>query len=83
MTDHADELRAGASTRSHFRSTTLRLTLAVALVAILSTAWWFRWDVHVVSRQDSSTAYIVDRITGRIYFVRGEEATLVTKDPPK
>lgn len=64
------------------RASAVRWGMAGAIVILLALAWWFRWDVHPAQRSDGGAAYIVDRITGEVYFARQEEAAVVTKDPP-
>jgi len=44
----------------------------IALVALVALAWAFRWDVTPLHGGDSSGgAYMVNRWTGTVYFVRG------------
>lgn len=60
----------------------VRWGLVGAIAILLALAWWFRWDVQPAQRSEGGAAYIVDRITGAVYFARQEDATVVTKDPP-
>lgn len=43
-----------------------------AAFLVVLCAWLFRWDVFPVHRGEGAVAaYVVDRITGSVYFLHG------------
>lgn len=68
------------SRRTVMRTTSRVLcALVVAVVLLASLAWWFRWDIHPVHSQ-LGAAYALDRLTGKIYWVRGQLSSPIEQD---
>lgn len=58
------------------------LAVVVALVAILLGAWFFRWSVVPVPRSEGApAAYMVDRLTGEVSYLRLNEKFEVKPSP--
>ena len=55
-----------------------RAMLAIVVVVLLAGAWAFRWEVTPINHGDGlGGAYMVNRWTGSVYFVRGWERSEV------
>ncbi len=51
-----------------------RAVLAIIVAVLLAGGWFFRWEVVPVSSGDNAArAYMLNRWTGAIYFLRHEE----------
>lgn len=55
-----------------------RTVLAIVVTVLLAGAWFFRWAVTPINHGDSmGGAYMLNRWTGALYYVRFDEQTEV------
>lgn len=53
-----------------------------AVVCVLLVLWFFRWELHV-RHGDGAVAYVLNRLTGKVHFIRGDESMPVLEEKPE